>query len=60
MLKIDAFCHIMPRPYYDRFFELDARSARGEPAKRVSRTFRLSSTWTSVSPRWTSSATTAS
>jgi hypothetical protein len=19
-VKIDAFCHIMPRPYYDRFF----------------------------------------
>jgi hypothetical protein len=23
-VKIDAFCHIMPRPYYDRFFQLDA------------------------------------
>jgi uncharacterized protein len=22
--KIDAFCHVMPKPYYDRFFELDA------------------------------------
>jgi predicted TIM-barrel fold metal-dependent hydrolase len=22
-VKIDAFCHIMPRPYYDRFFTLD-------------------------------------
>ena len=22
-MKIDAFCHIMPRPYYDRFFTLD-------------------------------------
>ena len=21
-MKIDAFCHIMPRPYYDRFFTL--------------------------------------
>jgi uncharacterized protein len=22
-MKIDAFCHIMPRPYYERFFQLD-------------------------------------
>ena len=28
MLKIDAFCHIMPRAYYDRFFELDAAPTR--------------------------------
>src|SRR3954452_8264342 len=25
-MRIDAFCHIMPRPYYERFFELDLTS----------------------------------
>jgi uncharacterized protein len=39
-MKIDAFCHIMPRPYYERFFQLDmAGGARGPAAnlrKRVS------------------------
>jgi aminocarboxymuconate-semialdehyde decarboxylase len=26
MMKIDAFCHVMPRPYYDRFFKLEGTS----------------------------------
>jgi uncharacterized protein len=35
MLKIDAFCHIMPRAYYDRFFELDAGPHSENLRKRV-------------------------
>jgi uncharacterized protein len=35
-VKIDAFCHIMPRPYYDRFFELDAHGDVLNLRKRVS------------------------
>ena len=35
-MKIDAFCHIMPRPYYDRFFELDASPQAANLRKRVS------------------------
>lgn len=35
-MKIDAFCHIMPRPYYDRFFELDVPTAAVNLRKRVS------------------------
>lgn len=35
-MKIDAFCHIMPRPYYDRFFELDAPLDVVNLRKRVS------------------------
>jgi uncharacterized protein len=35
-MKIDAFCHIMPRPYFDRFFELDATADVLNLRKRVS------------------------
>jgi aminocarboxymuconate-semialdehyde decarboxylase len=35
-VKIDAFCHIMPRAYYDRFFELDAPRDVQNLRKRVS------------------------
>lgn len=35
-MKIDAFCHIMPRPYYDRFFELDPAPHAVNLRKRVS------------------------
>lgn len=35
-MKIDAFCHIMPRPYYDRFFELDSTTDLSNLRKRVS------------------------
>jgi predicted TIM-barrel fold metal-dependent hydrolase len=35
-MKIDAFCHIMPRPYFDRFFELDAPGDVLNLRKRVS------------------------
>lgn len=35
-MKIDAFCHIMPRAYYDRFFELDVPTAAVNLRKRVS------------------------
>lgn len=35
-VKIDAFCHIMPRPYYDRFFELKATEHSANLRKRVS------------------------
>lgn len=35
-MKIDAFCHIMPRPYYDRFFELDATRHSANIRQRVS------------------------
>lgn len=36
MRKIDAFCHIMPRPYYDRFFEIEASVHAANLRKRVS------------------------
>ncbi|MEX2290087.1 MAG: amidohydrolase family protein [Mycobacteriales bacterium] len=35
-MKIDAFCHIMPRPYYDRFFELNTSTHAANLRKRVS------------------------
>ncbi len=35
-MKIDAFCHIMPRPYYDRFFQLDTGPHAANLRKRVS------------------------
>lgn len=35
-MKIDAFCHIMPRPYFDRFFELDVALHAANLRKRVS------------------------
>ena len=35
-MKIDAFCHIMPRPYYDRFFQLDTSLHAANLRKRVS------------------------
>jgi predicted TIM-barrel fold metal-dependent hydrolase len=35
-VKIDAFCHIMPRPYYERFFELEAPVHIVNLRKRVS------------------------
>ena len=34
-MKIDAFCHIMPRPYYDRFFRLDETVHAANLRKRV-------------------------
>jgi hypothetical protein len=34
-VKIDAFCHIMPRPYYDRFFTLDETVHAANLRKRV-------------------------
>jgi len=34
-VKIDAFCHIMPRPYYDRFFTLDETVHPANLRKRV-------------------------
>lgn len=34
-MKIDAFCHIMPRPYYDRLFELDTSLHSANLRKRV-------------------------
>ena len=34
-MKIDAFCHIMPRPYYDRIFTLDATVHAANLRKRV-------------------------
>ncbi|MFC7405688.1 amidohydrolase family protein [Georgenia alba] len=36
MHKIDAFCHIMPRPYYDRFMSLDVGLHAQNLRKRVS------------------------
>lgn len=36
-MKIDAFCHIMPRPYYDRFFRLDATPQAANLRERVSK-----------------------
>jgi aminocarboxymuconate-semialdehyde decarboxylase len=35
-VKIDAFCHIMPRPYYDRFFSLGTTPHAANLRKRVS------------------------
>ncbi|MGH9088600.1 MAG: amidohydrolase family protein [Acidimicrobiales bacterium] len=35
-MKIDAFCHIMPRPYFERFMELDAPVHVVNIRKRVS------------------------
>jgi len=37
LVKIDAFCHIMPRPYFDRFFELDTSPRAANLRRRVSR-----------------------
>jgi uncharacterized protein len=34
-VKIDAFCHIMPRPYYDRFFTLEQTVHAANLRKRV-------------------------
>jgi hypothetical protein len=34
--KIDAFCHTMPRPYFDRFFALEATPAAANIRRRVS------------------------
>lgn len=35
-MKIDAFCHIMPRPYFDRFFQLETTQHAANLRKRVS------------------------
>jgi aminocarboxymuconate-semialdehyde decarboxylase len=35
MMKIDAFCHTLPRPYYDRLFKLDTPSAAANIRNRV-------------------------
>jgi uncharacterized protein len=35
MLKIDAFCHVMPRPYYERFFEVEGTSQLANLRTRV-------------------------
>ncbi|MGH3328390.1 MAG: amidohydrolase family protein [Streptomycetales bacterium] len=35
-MKIDAFCHVMPRAYYERFFELDVSLHAANLRKRVS------------------------
>jgi predicted TIM-barrel fold metal-dependent hydrolase len=35
-MKIDAFCHTLPRPYYDRLFKLDATVQAANLRKRVS------------------------
>ena len=35
-MKIDAFSHIMPRAYYDRFFELDLNEQTEDLRARVS------------------------
>jgi predicted TIM-barrel fold metal-dependent hydrolase len=35
-VKIDAFCHIMPKPYYERFFQLDVSVHAENLRKRVS------------------------
>lgn len=35
-MKIDAFCHVMPREYYDRFFQLDVGVHARNLRKRVS------------------------
>jgi hypothetical protein len=34
-VKIDAFCHIMPHPYYDRFFTLEETVHAANLRKRV-------------------------
>jgi aminocarboxymuconate-semialdehyde decarboxylase len=34
-VKIDAFCHVMPRPYYKRLFELDTTPHAANLRKRV-------------------------
>ena len=34
-MKIDAFCHIMPRPYYDRFFQLNTGPHAANLRERV-------------------------
>jgi predicted TIM-barrel fold metal-dependent hydrolase len=36
MMKIDAFCHTLPRPYYDQLFKLDTPSAAANIRNRVS------------------------
>ncbi|MGH3494622.1 MAG: amidohydrolase family protein, partial [Sciscionella sp.] len=35
-MKVDAFCHILPQPYYDKFFELDVSRHAENLRKRVS------------------------
>src|SRR6266508_672154 len=35
--KIDAFCHTMPRAYYDRFFEMETSPAAANIRRRVSK-----------------------
>lgn len=35
-MKLDAFCHILPRPYYDRFLQLEVPSEAANLRKRVS------------------------
>ena len=35
-MKIDAFCHVAPRPYYDRFMDLDLPRAASYLRRRVS------------------------
>ena len=35
--KIDAFCHTMPKPYCDRFFEMEATPAAADIRRRVSK-----------------------
>lgn len=35
-MKIDAFCHTIPRPYFDRLFKLDSPSAASNIRQRVS------------------------
>jgi uncharacterized protein len=34
--KIDAFCHTLPKPYYDRFFALEASPSSADIRRRVS------------------------
>jgi aminocarboxymuconate-semialdehyde decarboxylase len=35
-MKIDAFCHVMPRAYYDRFMEMEVNPGAAYLRKRVS------------------------
>ena len=35
--KIDAFCHTMPKAYYDRFFEMETSPAAANIRRRVSK-----------------------
>lgn len=35
-MKIDAFCHIMPRPYFERFFDLETTPHAANLRQRVS------------------------